>query len=294
MMPARMSIVYGFIFAAALAAQPHIGFVTGDHEYGGEDTLPVGARALEQRYGFRTTVLFATRPDGTRDYDYEENIPGLEKLRDAGAAVFFLRWRRLPAQQVAEIERYLKTGRGLVGLRTTSHAFNYPKGHELERWNAFGEFAFGTPPGWGAAGHTHCGHDCSTDVTVDAAATTNPILQGVEKSFHVRSWLYNVLPQYPAAGAVVLLRGKAVNPNKPMADNPGAWTWSTAQGARSFYTSLGHPEDFQVESVQRLLVNAIHWAAGKQPPARWDAKLDIQVRYHGIRPAPRPASPRKP
>jgi type 1 glutamine amidotransferase len=129
---------------------------------------------------------------------------------------------------------------------------------------------------------------------VDAAAANNPILQGVEKSFHVRSWLYNVLPQYPAAGAVVLLRGQAINPNKPMSDNPVAWTWSTAQGARSFYTSLGHPEDFQVESVQRLLVNAIHWAAGKQPPARWNGKLDIQVRYHGIRPAPKPASPRKP
>ena len=151
MMRAPMVLMIGFATAAVLAAQPHIVFVTGDHEYGGEETMPLLAQALQQRYGFKTTVLYAARPDGTRDHNYEENIPGLEKLRDADAALFFLRWRKLPASQVTEIDRYLKTGRPLLGLRTTSHAFNYPKGHELERWNAFGQFAFVTPPGWGAA-----------------------------------------------------------------------------------------------------------------------------------------------
>ena len=280
------AILIALAIAATLCAQPLVVFVTGDHEYGGEETMPLLARALEQRYRLRTTILYATRPDGQRDHNYEENIAGLEKLREADAAVFFLRWRRLPAAQVAEIDRYLKSGKPLLGLRTASHSFNYPKDHELARWNAFGELAFGTPPGWGAAGHTHCGHNCSTDVAIDSAAATHPILRGIDKSFHVRSWLYNVLPKYPPADAQILLRGTAITPNKPMVDNPVAWTWKTAQGARSFYTSLGHPEDFKVESVQRLLVNAIHWALGKDVPARWDGKIDIDVAYHGIRPAP--------
>ena len=67
-----------------------------------------------------------------------------------------------------------------------------------------------------------------------------------------------------------------------VADNPVAWTWKTEQGARSFYTSLGHPEDFQVESVQRLVVNAIHWALDMPVPDQWSGKIDINVPYRGI------------
>src|SRR5215211_6396594 len=145
-----------------IAKKPLIVFVTGDHEYGGEATLPLIAEELEKNYGFRTKVLKAFP-----DYNSEENIPGLEALKEADVAVFFLRWRRLPAEQVKHIEDYLKTGKPVIGFRTTTHAFNYPKGHELEKWNSFGELAFNAPPGWGGkANHTHYGHESSTDVTI--------------------------------------------------------------------------------------------------------------------------------
>ncbi len=75
------------------------------------------------------------------DHNTEEKIPGLEALKDADVAVFFLRWRRGPAFQVKYIEDYLKSGKPAMGFRTSTHAFNYPSGHGLERWNAFGEFA---------------------------------------------------------------------------------------------------------------------------------------------------------
>jgi hypothetical protein len=120
--------------------KPLIVFVTGDHEYSGEATLPIIAAELEKNYGFSTKVLKAYP-----DRNSEENIPGLEALKEADVAVFFLRWRRLPAVQVKYIEDYLKTGKPVVGFRTTTHAFNYPKGHELEKWNAFGELAFNAP-----------------------------------------------------------------------------------------------------------------------------------------------------
>ena len=42
-------------------------------------------------------------------------------------------------------------------------------------------------------------------------------------------------------------------------DEPVAWT-NTCQGARVFYTTLGHPGDFQIEAFNRLLLNAIHWS----------------------------------
>jgi hypothetical protein len=137
-------------------------FVTGDHEYSSEGTMPLIAEELARNYGMQVKVLQA-HPD----YKSEENIPGLEALREADLAVFFLRWRRLPEDQVKYIDEYLKSGKPVVGFRTSTHAFNYPKGHPLEKWNAFGEFALGSPPGWGGrAEHTHCGHECSTDVSL--------------------------------------------------------------------------------------------------------------------------------
>ena len=168
-----------------------------------------------------------------------------------------------------------------MGFRTTTHAFNYPKGHALEQWNAFGEIAFGSPPGWGGvANHTHYGHESSTDVSIISDASRHPILTGVDNNFHARSWLYKVLPDYPAKGSSWLLMGKSVNPNTPDAiENPVAWTWKTAAGGNTFMTTLGHPEDFQQEALQRLVINAIHWTLGKPVPKKWAGKMAMDVKY---------------
>lgn len=260
---------------AVAAAKPHVVFVTGDHEYSGELTLPLIAAELEKRYGIRTTVLKAYP-----DHNAEKDIPGLEALREADLAVFFLRWRLLPQEQLQHIDNYLKSGKPVMGFRTTTHAFNYPDTDDRKRWNAFGEFAFGSPPGWGgAAKHTHYGHTSTTDVTVIPEAAKHPILTGVEPAFHAASWLYHVLPGHPPKGSTSLLMGKAVTPEKPAVDNPVAWTWQNQWGGKSFLTTLGHPEDFRVESVQRLVVNATHWLLGKPVPKRWFGKITIDVPY---------------
>jgi type 1 glutamine amidotransferase len=261
------------------ARKPHVVFVTGDHEYSSEATMPLLAEALRQRYGMQVTVL-----KSSPDQNAEENIPGLEALRDADLAVFFLRWRRLPEDQVRYIDAYLKSGKPVVGFRTSTHAFNYPEGHPLHKWNAFGEFALGAPPGWGGkADHTHCGHSCSTDVSVIPQAASHPVLKGVDSNFHVRSWLYKVLPHYPAKGATLLLTGKAVSSEKPgFADNPVAWTWQNGYGGRVFATTMGHPEDFSVPAFQRLVVNGIYWALGRPIPDDWGGKMAITVPYRGM------------
>ena len=258
---------------------PLVVFVTGDHEYSGETTMPLFAAELERNYNMRTVVL-----KSFPDQNAEENIPGLEALRNADLAIFFLRWRRLPEDQLAFIDEYLKSGKPVIGFRTSTHAFNYPKGHALYEWNAFGERAFGSPPGWGGvAKHTHYGHESSTDVSVINEAADHPILKGVDKNFHVRSWLYKVRPDYPAKGSTLLLMGKAVNPNTEEAiENPVAWTWKSASGAKTFMTTLGHPEDFREEAVQRLFINSVHWALGKPVPEKWSGKIDINVPYRGI------------
>ena len=269
--------------------KPLVVFVTGDHEYGSEETLPILAWELERSYGLRTKVLRSFP-----DQNAEHNIPGLEALEEADLAVFFLRWRQLPREQVAHIQRYLDRGKPVMGLRTSTHAFNYPAGHELEVWNQFGAFALGAPPGWGH-GHTHYGHDSSTDVTVAPGAASHPILRGVAPQFHVRSWLYHVVPNYPPPDATRLLIGTAVNPER-----------------HDEVRTLG------VEPFQRLLINGIHWALvvcqahsdgrrqpalalhcvesipqsrvdrllGRPVPERWAGKFEILVPYRGIRKSP--------
>jgi hypothetical protein len=260
----------------AKAKKPYVVFVTGDHEYSSELTMPLLAAELEKNYGLRTKVL-----KSVPDHKGEKDIPGLEALREADLAVFFLRWRLLPQEQLNLIEEYLKTGKPVVGFRTSSHSFNYPEGDPRRRWNAFGEFAFGTPPGWGGpAKHRHYGHTSTTDVTVIPEAAKHPILTGVAPSFHVASWLYHVLPDHPPKNATWLMMGKSVKPEKqPAVDNPVAWTWQNEWGGKAFFTTLGHPEDFKEEGLQRMTINAIHWALGKSVPKKWKGKMEINVAY---------------
>jgi type 1 glutamine amidotransferase len=254
--------------------KPLVVFVTGDHEYSSEATMPLIAAELEKNYGMRTIVL-----KSSPDHNSEENIPGLEALKDADLAVFFLRWRRLPEDQVKYIDDYLKSGRPVMGFRTSTHAFNYPAGHKLVHWNSFGEFALGAPGGWGKGGHTHYGHKSTTDVSVIAAQAKHPILTGVKPEFHAASWLYRVLPDYPLKGSTWLLMGKSVNPDKAAIENPVAWTWTTPAGGRVFTTTLGHPEDFNEEGMQRLVINAVHWTLNKSVPKKWAGKIAMNVPY---------------
>jgi type 1 glutamine amidotransferase len=276
-----LTLIFGTVVSgfSQSGKKPVVVFVTGDHEYSGEETLPVIASELEKSYGMKTVFLKAK--DGPND---EKNIPGLEALKDADLAIFYLRWRQLPKDQLDLIEAYLKTGKPVMGFRTSTHSFNFPKGHESEKWNAFGEFALNAPPGWGgAAKHTHYGHESSTDVTVIPEQAKNPILTGVKTPFHARSWLYRVLPDYPIKGSTWLLMGKSVNPDKEAIENPVAWTGTNSFGAKVFMTTLGHPEDFQLEPFQRLVINAIHWELGLPVPKTWKGKMDIQVAYRGIK-----------
>jgi type 1 glutamine amidotransferase len=260
------------------AKKPLVVFVCGDHEYSGESTLPLLAAILEKQYGIRTKIL-----KSFPDQNAEKDIPGLEALAEADLAVFFLRWRLLPAEQVAMMEAYLKSGKPIMGFRTSTHSFNYPKTDPLFAYNGWAERAFGAPPGWGGkAQHTHYGHNASTDASIIPAAAKHPILTGVDPEFHVRSWLYRVLPDFPVKGTEWLLMGKAVNPDKAATDQPIAWTWKNEYGGRVFFTTMGHPEDFSVEPFQRLVVNAIHWELGLSVPKKWAGKLDINVPYRGM------------
>ena len=101
------------------------------------------------------------------------------------------------------------------------------------------------------------------------AMRQHPILRGIYGSFPCSSWLYHVEPL--AGDCKPILIGKAINSNKikeqekfPLTQ-PVAWT-KTYKGARVFFTTLGHPKDFEEYSVRRLLMNGIYWALSMEVP----------------------------
>ncbi|MCC6494376.1 MAG: ThuA domain-containing protein [Pirellulales bacterium] len=263
---------------AALAAEgpaagdaahgPHIVFVTGDDEYGSEISMPMIAKILEAHHGMRATVLYAVGEDGQPDR-HGNSIPGLEALRTADAAVFFMRFRQLPQGQLDEIVRYCKSGKPMLGLRTTTHAFKYD-GPPNDAWNdGFGREYFGQR--W----ISHYGHENSSIVRVAEGAAGHPIARGLEPTVWLHSWLYvmNDGDQKIPADAEVLQVGDAVKGTRPGGElygerQPVSWTRELAreEGGRQriFYTSLGHPRDFSYETPRRLLVNAIYWAIGRE------------------------------
>ncbi|MFV0442842.1 MAG: hypothetical protein ACK5Q5_04640, partial [Planctomycetaceae bacterium] len=101
----------------------HIVFLSGDHEYRSEETLPALARILAKHHGFKCTVLFNVDPETGEIVPGNSNLPGMDALDTADLAVVFLRFQDLPVEQMRHFDAYLQRGGPVVGLRTATHAF---------------------------------------------------------------------------------------------------------------------------------------------------------------------------
>ena len=223
----------------------HAVFLIGENEYKSERTMPPIAHELIQKRGMSVSVL--TAKEGLK------SLPGLNALEDADLIVTYLRFTQLPGDQLERIRAYLDSGRPAVGLRTSTHAFRYPNDSPHAAWNDFGTELFGTP--W----RFHYGGGSNTIVYPVPEESGNPLLEGVGLPLRVRSWLYYVLPLPDSCKPVLL--GSSVGPSgrEERVVNPVAWTKIDAN-RRVFYTSLGHPEEFELPSFRRLLFNGIDWA----------------------------------
>jgi len=234
----------------------HVVFMIGEAEYESQDAMPPVAAAVEEKLGVRTTVC--TSDPIAKPADGETHtFPGIEALADADLLVIYTRFRVLPDEEMTMLKGYLDSGRPVVGLRTSTHSFRFPEGSPWRSWNErFGTDLFGT------AWKTHYGGETNTEVRKEPAAAGHPILEGVDDTFRVRSWLYHVLPLPDTCKP--LLWGKVIGETKGEAvENPVAYTNSSAglgKGGRVFYTSLGHKEDFEAPSLRTLLLNGIAWA----------------------------------
>jgi len=221
---------------AAPTAKPTLVLISGEYEYKSAATLPVFKQYLETNYGFN--CIYLERAKG-------EDIPGLDALAKADLVILFIRRMTLPAEQLGRIKNYVESGKPLIGLRTASHSF--------ENWKEFDHEVLG------GNYHNHQSDKLVVKVRIGPEAAEHPILKGVEREFVAGGSLYLNSPLPPSS--TVLLMGSVTNePSEPV-----AWT-HRYKGARVFYTSLGHPKDFENPAFRRLLVNAIFWTLNRSAP----------------------------
>ena len=227
-------------------SRPRAVFLIGEDEYKTEATLPAFAVKELEPLGVRCTMAIAD-PKSPHDF------PSTAALNDADLLVLSVRRRAPKAEQMALIRRYLESGKPLVGIRTACHAFDArgkaPPGHV--EWTSFDPDVLG--------GHYTGHHGTGMLPVIERAPgqTSHPILEGVGTQFTASGSLYKTNPL--ALTAVPLLIGKAGSlPPEPVA-------WINAKGAsRIFYTSLGHPGDFDRPQFRTLLRNAIFWALDRK------------------------------
>ena len=110
--------------------------LTGDEEYRSEEGLPMLAKILSQRHGFKTTVLFSLDPDGTINPKNAASLSDPAALDSADAIIMLLRFRHWSDEDMARFEKRLNAGTPIIALRTSTHAFNgFEKGSPWESWN---------------------------------------------------------------------------------------------------------------------------------------------------------------
>ena len=235
------------------ASQPaHIVFLVsnpGDtNSYESARTTPPFAEWLQREHGYRTRVLQAEMPvSGSR-------FPSVEPVAAADLLVVFCRRLGLPPAQLTTIKNHIVAGKPLVGVRTANHAFSvsgaFVPGH-FAWWEFVADVLGAENRGYGPVAP-------GTAVAISPAARDHPIVRGLPQSWHSKGNLYLTAPLLDRQ-ATVLLNGTAEGRSEPI-----AWT-RTAGASRIFYTSLGHPGDFDAPQphFRTLLLNGIRWELGE-------------------------------
>jgi type 1 glutamine amidotransferase len=295
----------------------HIVLVSGDEEYRSEDVLPQLAKILSQHHGFQCTVLFAVDPaTGEINPNVQNNIPGLEVLKDADLLILFTRFRNLPDEQMQHLADYIESGKPILGLRTATHAFDIPADRKFAKYG-WKNTKSGYDQGFGrqVLGETWISHHGkhgkqSTRGIIVPGKQSHPILRGIADG---EIWgptdVYGVRQPLPddceplVLGAVL----EGMKPgDKPIAGEkndpmmPIAWTktYTGAAGkpARVFTTTMGSGQDLENEAFRRLLVNACYWCLEKEAESPSKAKVDLvgdyearRFRTNGFKPGVKPA-----
>ncbi|MBI2948328.1 MAG: ThuA domain-containing protein [Verrucomicrobia bacterium] len=271
----------------------HVVFVTGDEEYRSEEGMPMLAKILAVRHGFKCTVLFPINPaDGTIDPNNQTNIVGLEHLKSADLMVLFTRFREPPDDQMKHIEDFLNAGKPILGLRTSTHAFEIKRNKQSRylKWDwrnkewpgGFGQQVLGDT--W-ISHHGNHGKE-STRGIINETLKKHPILRGVDDIWGPTD-VYGII--HLPKDAKVLVYGqvlKGMNPADPPVEGPKNnpmmpliwirdYTGESGKTSRVIGTTIGAAPDLESEGLRRLLVNACYWGLGLENKIPAKANVDL-------------------
>lgn len=171
-----------------------------------------------------------------------DDLSGLEHLEHCDVAFVFFKRMQLKGEQLQRFQKYVRSGKPIVAVRTASHA--------VQTWLDFDREVLG------GNYQGHYANEPRTEITVLPAGKSHPILKGV-KLESAPGPLYKNTGH--AADINVLMNG-----GNPGQTEPIAWTRDN-KGGRLFYTSLGNGETFEDENFRRLLANALFWTARRAP-----------------------------
>ena len=252
--------------------------VSGDEEYRSEESCPMLAKILSQKYGFDCVVLFAINPSGGYiDPNFQQNIPGTNALDSADLMIIGTRFRQLPDDQIAKFAAFLDAGKPVIGFRTATHAFKGAATTGAFKWADFGLSILGEK--W--VSH-HGNHKVEgTRGIVEATNAKNPILNGVGEIFATTD-VYGIA-NLDQKAATILLRGAVTESLEPASKNldgpknnpmmPLVWMREytapngTAKG-KALCTTLGASVDFADEDLRRLIVNGVFHLTGLKVPEK--------------------------
>lgn len=270
----------------------HIVFLSGDEEYRSEEGLPMLAKILATRHGFKCTVLFSLNPaDGTIDPTVQTNTPGLAALDSADLCVMLLRFREWPDAEMKHFVDYLNRGKPVIALRTSTHAFAYSRNKQ----SPYARFSYNDkqwPGGFGqqVLGETWINHHGShgkqsTRGVTNDEMKAHPILRGVTDIWGP-SDVYGVV--HLPTNATVLVWGQVLTgmkPNDPPLEGPKNTPMMPVVWVRDYVgengktspivtTTMGASEDLESAGLRRLLVNACYSSVGLTDKISASANVD--------------------
>lgn len=278
-----------------LGSGKHIVLISGDDEYRSEEALPMLGKILAKHHGFKCSVLFPIDDDGKIKPDHQTNIEGMELLDEADLVILGLRFRNLPDKDMKHFVDYVESAKPIIGVRTTTHAFNIPKDRKYAKYSfnakkdwkgGFGQQVLGDT--W-INHHGHHGKQSTRGVIPEAEAK-NPIVRGVKDVWGPTD-VYGI-KNLPKDASVVLqgavlagmkpgdkpIEGEKNNPMMPV-----AWTknFKTESGksSRIFCTTMGAATDFKSEDLRRLIVNASFWCLEMEDKIPEKADVSIVGEY---------------
>lgn len=279
-------------------------YIANDHEYRGEETLPALARIMAKHYGF--TCIFVTGIDPETGFMMPGNgeVTGLNVLDDADLLVVAIRFQQWDNEEMAHFDAYLRAGKPVIGLRTSSHGFKitdasspyakYSNGYKGDDYPyGFGEQVLGEH--W--VGHYGKNHKESSLMVIEKANRDNVVLTGITRPPRQVCGAYKA-EVTAENGNTILMRAHVLNsmaadspPSKEKTERyPVAWLrrYAPKPGAapypdgRVFTTLAGCSEDILDDNFRRLLVNTHLWCLKLEDHIRADSPIDFVGPYHPL------------